>query len=115
MLSSGVWPMNEGPLHRDLFLLVGYLLTSAHGLYGEPAGYGPFRLLDAAGRLLSTMEAHGLSDPYLAELEATLAAQRFGHGDDEQLQATLDRLCLEYAEELKRRIAREERAHELDE
>ena len=100
--------MNEKTLRDDLFLLVGYLLTSAHGLYDEPKGYGPFRLLDAAGRLLATMQAHQLADPYLDELEQALEAERMGHGDDEQLRAVLDELCTQYAIELKRRLSQEE-------
>jgi len=99
--------MNEKALHRDLFLLAGYLLTSAHGLYDEPKGYGPFRLLDAAGRLLAIMEAQGLSDPFLQQLEEAVAAERFGHGGDEQLRARLNELCLEFAAELKRRTSPE--------
>jgi hypothetical protein len=96
--------MNEETLRQDLFLLVGYLLTSAHGLYDEPKGYGPFRLVDAAGRLLATMQAHRLADPFLTQLEQTIAAERIGHSDDEQLRAVLDKLCTEYAVELKRQV-----------
>jgi hypothetical protein len=91
------------PLARDLFLLVGYLLTSAHGLFGEPAGYGPFRLLDAAGRLLAVLEAHGLSDPFLEQVRAAVDAERFGSSSDEELRATLDELCRQVAAELRAR------------
>jgi hypothetical protein len=100
--------MNEESLRQDLFLLVGYLLTSAHGLFDEPKGYGPFRLVDAAGRLLTAMEAHGLADPFLVQLEEAVEAERVGHSDDEQLRAVLDDLCTEYAAELKRRISPQE-------
>jgi hypothetical protein len=100
--------MNEETLRHDLFLLVGYLLTSAHGLYDEPKGYGPFRLLDAAGRLLTTMQTQGLSDPFLRQLEQTITAERVGHSDDEQLRGVLDNLCTEYAVELKRRVSQQE-------
>lgn len=100
--------MNSEVLRRDLFLLVGYLLTSAHNLYDEPAGYGPFRLLDTAGRLLAIMEAHGLADPFLTQLESAVDAERFGHGDDQELHATLNELCLQYAAELKRRLSTQE-------
>lgn len=92
-------------LREDLMYLVGYLLTSAHGLYDEPASYGPFRLVDAAGRLLSTMEAAGLSDPFLTELKQAIEAQRFGRSDDEALRAFLDQACLRFAAELKERMA----------
>jgi hypothetical protein len=97
--------MNEESLREDLFLLVGYLLTSAHGLYDEPKGYGPFRLVDAAGRLLATMDTHEMADPFLVQLEEAVEAERVGHSDDEQLRAVLDDLCTEYAIELKRRVS----------
>jgi hypothetical protein len=92
-------------LRRDLVYFVGYLLTSAHGLYDEPAGYGPFRLLDASGRLLAVMEAAGLSDPFLTELRQSIDAQRFGSSDDEALRAFLDQVCLRFAAELKEQMA----------
>jgi hypothetical protein len=97
--------MNDNDLAHELFLLLGYLLTSAHGLYREPAGYGPFRLVDTAARLLAIMEAHGLSDPYLERLRRALDAERFGSGSDEALRARLDELCVEYATELKQRLS----------
>lgn len=95
--------MHEDALRRDLFLLAGYLLTGAYGLYDEPAGYGPFRLLDAAGRLLEIMAAHDLADPFLAQLQEVIRAERFGNSSDEELRATLNQLCLRYAAELKER------------
>jgi hypothetical protein len=97
--------MNAEKLRGDLVHLVGYLLTSAHGLYDEPAGYGPFRLLDAAGRLLAAMEAAGLSDPFLTELRQAIDDQRFSSSDDEELRAFLDQACLRFAAELKERVA----------
>ena len=100
--------MNDETLRQDLFLLVGYLLTSAHGLHGEPKGYGPFRLVDAAGRLLTAMDAHGLADPFLTQLAERVEAERVGHSDDEQLHAALDTLCTDYAVELKRRVPQQE-------
>jgi hypothetical protein len=100
--------MNKDSLGQDLFLLLGYLLTSAHGLYSEPKGYGPFRLVDTAGRLLTTMEAHELTDPYLLQLMEKIEAERVGHSDDEKLHAALDGLCTEYAVELRRRVSQQE-------
>ncbi len=96
--------MNTEKLRGDLVHLVGYLLTSAYGLYDEPAGSGPFRLLDAGGRLLAIMETAGLSDPFLVELRRAIDAQRFGSSDDEALCAFLDQMCLRFAAELKERI-----------
>ena len=100
--------MNKDTMRQELFLLVGYLLTSAHGLFGEPKRYGPFRLLDAAGQLLSTMETHGLADPYLTQLDAAIEAERTGNSGDDELRAALDNLCTQYAVELKRRVSQQE-------
>jgi hypothetical protein len=97
--------MNDGSIQYEMFLLMGYLLTSAHGLYDEPAGYGPFRLMDAAGRLLEIMDAHGLADPYLTRLQAAIRAERFGNKSDQELRDVLNELCLQYAAELRTRQA----------
>ena len=97
--------MADPGLQRDLFLLIGYLLSSAHGLYQEPAGYGPFRLIDAARRLLALMAEHGLSDPYLAGLHAGLEAACTGTASDEELCALVNRLVVEFAGEVDRRLA----------
>jgi hypothetical protein len=64
--------------------------------------------VDAAGRLLATMQAHRLADPFLTQLEESIAAERVGHSDDEQLRTVLDNLCTEYALELKRRVSQKE-------
>lgn len=88
----------------ELFLLVGFLLTSACNLYDEPAGYGPFRLVDAAGRLIHFLQARGPSDPFLQELEQAIDRERFGNSNDQQLRAVLDELVLRYTSELKKRV-----------
>jgi len=96
--------VSEKELRGDLFNLVGFLLTSAYGLYDEPAGYGPRRLMDAARQLLSIMETADKSDPYLMELRQALDGERFGNSDDQALRDFLDKACLRYAAELKERI-----------
>jgi hypothetical protein len=89
-------------LQDELFLLVGYLLNSARGLYDEPPGYGPFRLMDAAGRLLQLMEKASLSNPFLVELRQAIDEQRFSSGDDQALRAFLEQSCLDYAAQFRR-------------
>lgn len=89
--------MNAEKLREDLVYLVGYLLTSAYGLYDEPAHYGPLRLVDAAGRLLDTLEAAGWSEPVLTELRQSIDAHRFGRSDQEALHAFLNEACLHLA------------------
>ena len=41
--------------------VVGFLVVSARGLMDEPAEYGPMRLLDAADRLVQTLDELGLT------------------------------------------------------
>lgn len=96
--------MNAEKLRSELFHLVGYLLTSAYGLYDEPAGYGPRRLLDAIRQLLTIMETAGLSDLFLTELRQAADARRFGSSDDQALRAFLDQACLQYAAALRERV-----------
>jgi hypothetical protein len=85
----------------DLFLLLGYLLTSARGLADEPKGYGPFRLLDAAGRLLEIMEEHEMGDDFTKRALEQIDKVRFGPDDDERLLELADQLSQEFAEYLK--------------
>lgn len=91
-------------LKNDLFLLLGYLITSACGLYDEPQGYGPFRLMDASGRLLTILNTHWLSDPFLEDLEKAIEKERFGVSTDEQLRAFLDQCALKYTQEMMGRM-----------
>jgi hypothetical protein len=49
------------------------------------------------------MRNHGLSDPFLAELEQAIEAERFGVSGDQALRERLNELCLDYATELKKR------------
>lgn len=96
--------MNTDELREELVNLVGYLLTSAHGLYDEPTGYGPFRMLDVAGRLLAIMEESEMADPFLKQLRKAIDEERLGSSDDQALRTFLDQVCLQYAAELKKRI-----------
>ena len=88
-------------MRDDLFLLLGYLLTSARGLADEPKGYGPFRLLDATGRLLEIMEEHGMGDDFTKRALERIDQARFGPHDDKGLSELADQLSREFAEYLK--------------
>ena len=55
---------NDG-LRPQIIDLLGFLLTSAHGLFDEPKSYGPLRLVDAAGRLLEISADAGINDEFL--------------------------------------------------
>jgi hypothetical protein len=81
-------------LRDELLLLVGFMLTSAHGLVDEPASYGPSRLLEGAGRVLDMMEEHGLLDDSLNEIKRAIDDERFGPMDERDFAARLDQLAL---------------------
>ena len=88
-------------MRDDLLLLLGYLLTSARGLANEPKGYGPLRLLDAAGRLLEIMEEHGMGDDFTKRALEQIDEERFGPSYDEKGLELADQLSQEFAEYLK--------------
>jgi hypothetical protein len=97
--------MDKAVLQEELFHLTAYLITSARGLYEEPADYGVFRLLDAAGRLLEIMEDNGLlDDPFLGELKQMVDEERAGSMDDERQRQSLDEMVQRIAAEMRRRL-----------
>jgi hypothetical protein len=92
-------------LQEELFHLIACMITSARGLYGEPAGYGAFRLLDSAGRLLEILQNHGLlTDPFLIDLKQQIDAEREGNMDDERQRQSLDQWILSISDEMRRRL-----------
>jgi hypothetical protein len=87
-------------LTGELLLLIGFMLTSAHGLVDEPKSYGPARLLEAAGRLLDLMEEGGMLDDSLKEIKGIIDNERFGPMDEEGFPARLDQLALRWTESI---------------
>lgn len=82
-------------LKDELTALVIFLIASAHGLYEEPASYAPFRLLDAAGRLIKAMEKCGLDITRLEEAQKAINEQRFKSMDSESLRPFLNEILIE--------------------
>jgi hypothetical protein len=64
--------MNGRELEASIFDLVGYMITSARNLLDETPLYGPFRLVDAASRLISILEVQGLGSDRLGALRAAV-------------------------------------------
>ena len=90
-------------LKQDIFYLLAFMLTSARGLYDEPASYGVFRLLDSSGRLMEIMETYGLTDVYLSTLKEKVDEEREGSMDETAQRQHLDQMVLNIAEELQKR------------
>ena len=55
-------------LTDSFFEVAGFMVVSARGLMDEPASYGPFRLIDAASRLIAFLEQQDLSTEALTRL-----------------------------------------------
>lgn len=91
---------NAESLRDELLLLVGFMLTSAHGLLEEPQSYGPARLLEAAGRLLDMMDEQELLDDSLRGIKSEIDDERFGPMDEEGFPDRLDRLALSWTESI---------------
>jgi len=90
--------MSSDSLTDELLVLVGFLLTSARGLVDEPKSYGPFRLLDAAGRLLAAMDQQGFLDDPMTEFRSQIDQERFELSEDDALFTKLDELSLQWTE-----------------
>ncbi len=85
-------------LGERLFELVAYLITSAQGLFQEPASYGPLRLLEAAKRLLELMEEQGLASKAERRLKNMIEENmHLVLSDEEEFQRFVDRLVEELA------------------
>ncbi len=69
-------------LRETLIRHLCYLVSSARGLSWEPREYGPFRLIDACGRLIGTMEEYGLKSPRLAAARELIEEKKLSVMDD---------------------------------
>lgn len=71
----------EGQVRKQfdqaIFDHVCFMAVAARGCVDEPHLYGPLRLLDTVSRLVELLEAHGLSNPFLAELQGHIDANKF--------------------------------------
>jgi hypothetical protein len=98
---SGPERLSEGA-DRELYELLGYLLTSARGLLDEPGEYGPLRLIEGASRLCGLMAANGSSfGAVVHELKTGIDASKFSVMSDPQaFQRTLDQAVRDYTRRL---------------
>lgn len=99
-------PMSNVEKARELlFRHLCFLVSSAAGLVDEPRLYGPFRLMDAAERVIDVMSELGLADSFLADLRDFIAREKDKVMTDEPgFLAFLDQAVRRLAEELPRRF-----------
>jgi len=61
--------VDQARLEQKVFELVGYMVTSGRNLIDETPLYGPFRLVDAASRLITILEEEGVASSRLATIQ----------------------------------------------
>jgi hypothetical protein len=60
---------NKDEIEQEFFELTCYMVTSARNLIQENRLYGPFRLIDAASRLIDVVERLDLKSPRLEAIQ----------------------------------------------
>lgn len=85
--------MNRVKLEERVFELVGYMVTSGRNLLTETPLYGPFRLVDAASRLISILEEEGIGSDRLQAMRTEIDAGKYSvMSDVEEFESFLDSL-----------------------
>ena len=69
--------MDREAFERKIFDLVGYMATSGRNLIDETPLYGPFRLVDAASRLIEILEHEGIGSSRLSTLRERIDAGKY--------------------------------------
>ncbi len=64
-------------LEAEVFDLIGYMTSSARNLIDETPFYGPFRLVDAASRLIGILAESGIGSPRLSALRQQIDAGKY--------------------------------------
>ncbi len=85
--------MNKVKLEERVFELIGYMVTSGRNLLTETPLYGPFRLVDAASRLISILEEEGVGSDRLQAMRTEIDAGKYSvMSDVEEFESFLDSL-----------------------
>lgn len=94
--------MEKDNLKQDAHKLICYMATSACNLVGEPPLYGPFRLVDAASRLIDLLEENEATSNNLSEARQLIEDKKYLVMHDEQeFTEFLNELVLKLAEGFK--------------
>lgn len=69
--------MDSMGLEAKVFDLIGYMTSSARNLIDETPFYGPFRLVDAASRLIGILAEEGIGSSRLSALRQEIDAGKY--------------------------------------
>ena len=82
-------------LEQELFELICYMITSARNLIPENKLYGPFRLIDAASRLIDIVKKLDLKSPRFEAIQKQIEDSKYTVMDsDEEFTAFLESLVM---------------------
>ncbi len=85
--------MDRVKLEERVFELVGYMVTSGRNLLNETPLYGPFRLVDAASRLISILKEEGVGSDRLQAMRTGIDAGKYSvMSDVKEFESFLDSL-----------------------
>jgi len=91
----------ESRFDKEIFELICYMVVSARNLVHETKMYGPFRLIDACSRLITTLEEEGSCNEFLGRVKTEIEANKYKVMTDEEGFVTfLDDLILDLVERL---------------
>ena len=92
----------EDKLEKEIFELICYIVVSARNLDQETKMYGPFRLVDAASKLIEILEKNGIYDEFLSQVITIIEANKYKvMTDKEEFVSFLDDLVLKMVAKLK--------------
>jgi hypothetical protein len=92
----------EDKLEKEIFELICYMLVSARNLDRETKMYGPFRLVDAASKLIEILEKNGIYDEFLSQVRTMIEDNKYKvMTDKEEFVSFLDDLVLKMVAKLK--------------
>jgi len=93
--------MDKESFEEEIFELVSYMAVSSRNLLEEPARYGPFRLVDAASRLIDILEEAEMSSPRLAAVRDKIETGKYSAmGTEEEFEDFLESVVFFLVDEI---------------
>ena len=87
----------------QVFGLIGYMITSGRNLLDETPLYGPFRLVDAASRLIGLLEDKDAASERLSSVRQQIDGGKYSvMSDVEEFRAYLDGLVNSLVDHMER-------------
>lgn len=82
-------------LEADVFEVVCYMISSAANLPRETKAYGPFRLVDAASRVIAVLEDSGVQSDRLETIQREIEQGKYVvMTDEKEFNQILQRLAM---------------------